>query len=341
MHFRRFTIVVMFVALILCVCMLNHGCTSDQEVLAEDTHIIDALPDGTKPQHLYLDLDFGLTFPEEWVGRYVLERENQCVTVNIDNTPVYSFVSFENAPGAHGMMLRLKADGYTFWMENGTDFFWYKIHADLPEDLYPYKTLIDHSAQWQTEEAMAQIWQVNTENEVCSVRIEATPKESLDRDVYLSMKQPEYINHMLGISFTLTPKMMDNPKVYLESNTQSVCVHIVAKLSYGIYKKNAAHKDIPFAFPLCSVLAKETREPTRPDGDWYNTYDYPHLLLLGRKIYGIANEWCPLKEGVFAYYEWNNYPWFIRNDFTYEDVQQVVYSFRMLISPDKLNVLPI
>lgn len=159
---------------LLCMATLLVGCVSGE--IQEGTQSQEEATSPASLHYSYPAWDFSLTFPETWTGRFEVRQDASCVTVSIDDTPTFSFVSLRNEEGAMEKDLRLEEDGYNHYCENGTHFFYFKILATLPQELYTeYQK--DKSPEWHTEEAMYNCWQINWVTDICSVLVDGDSRE--------------------------------------------------------------------------------------------------------------------------------------------------------------------
>lgn len=298
---------------LLCLSMLVGSCAAP--VPAETEELEPVLNYG------YEDLSFSLEIPEHWIGRFSVEREDNRVTVCVDGAPMYSFASVRNEKGAKVEDLRLTEDGYQYYSENGAYFFYYIIHSTLPEDLYLKDTYYFSSnysgkAKWHTEKAMTACWQITWETELYSILLDSGT-------CYLSPNTPEYINYRMGIAITLPEKMLNLGSVYIEPWDD----YNGRVLLLRLLEETEEQKYVPYG--ICAVLAMDITEPYN---DFYNVALSPNLVYHDSRLCGVVNEWrrSSWRDGYEAYYGWERYPEEIRNAFTFEDVEEIVNSFRFV-----------
>lgn len=268
-------------------------------------------------RHYYPDLGFSLDFPENWAEHLTVQRDRHSIIVSIDGNPTYSFVSVKNEPGAKELDIELTEAGYTYYRQNGTHFFYYKTIDVLPEKLY-MGSQGNKDPEKQTNVAMYACWQIDLDNDICQVVVD-------EDDYYLSMKTEDYVNYRLGISVTLPKSMLKQGSVYLRPNAYECESYINLVLREESPLISGRFDD----YILCSIIAIPASDPYQGS---FNLIDSPDLLYLDGKLYGVVNEWrnSIWRSYTQVYYGWERYPEHIRETFSFEDVQQVVGSFKLL-----------
>lgn len=300
------------VLVVSCLMSLLSGCVSDsaQQITQSTEETIPTTP----LCYTYQDLDFSLSFPEIWSGRFSVQQDGNCVTVNIDGTPLFSFASLQNEPDMKKHELKLLEDGYTYYLHNGTHFFYYKILGVVPKELCDSYSR-ERTTEWHTEKVMYTCWQINCETKVCSVLIE-------EDAYYLAMKQNDYINHRMGIAVTLPEAMLNHGAVYLKLSKSFQ--------NDGLIELVLQEPD-EYDYLLCSIFALSVSDPLHGHSDFNIAYS-PELVFRDGKLYGAVNEWrdSGWRTGTYSFYGWERYPDHIRSTFSFEEVQKVVDSFRIL-----------
>lgn len=294
--------------------LLFGGCVSDRTHAGMPPIRSEAL---TLPlRHSYPNLGFSLDFPEHWTEYLAVQQDGCCVTISIDGKPTYSFASVKNGPGAKEKDVELTEAGYTYYRQNGTHFFYHKILGIIPTELY-VGSPGNKDPEQQTDEAMYACWKIDLDNDVCTVLVD-------ESDYYLSMKSGEYVNYRLGISVTIPEFMLRNSSVYLKpaDYTDEASVDLVLREELP---PNGALYD----YLICSIIAVPVSDPFR---DFFNLVDSPELLYLEGRLYGVTNEWrdSGWRTNIYVQYGWERYPEYIQKLFTFEDVQQVVDSFKII-----------
>lgn len=279
--------------------------------------------DAHNPEVLYYDyseMGYSLQFPEEWAGCIEVREENEYITVRINGILIYSLVSVPNVDGARVWDQQLEENEFIYHSQNGTHFFYYKLHNILPKEMCP-ATWHRKSAQWCTKEAMLDFWRIEWDTDICTALVE-------DDAYYLSMKTGEYVNHRLGISFTIPQNMLERGDVYLypTNNDRVISLVLMETPSSRIYL-------------MSTFLALPVDDPYRSE---YNIIDSPELVLYDGRLYGGINEWrdSTWRQYVYVYYGWERFPDYIQNMFTFDEIQSVVNSFRLLFMLEECdNVL--
>ena len=284
----------------------------------------------------YPELDFSFAFPKEWAGEFLVEQEENSVTVSLGGVPTFSFVSLKNEPGAKEKDKQLEEDGYHYYRENGTHFFYYKFLTDLPEDFCIYQRG-DKKPICDVEDAMAECWHIYTETAICSV----LEDEWYYRDkwsppwneyFYLRMKTPHYINYRVGYMFTLPDYMLSNKDICIRINSGGGGAVGLRNEAYNTADFQA-YNDMPF-YRLCyfNFASSETSEETREEWKFYYR---GQTTSLGNTLYLTINEYTETYH-YERYFTWRDYPDHIRNAFSQEQIQEVVDSFQVILSMDEI-----
>lgn len=298
--------------LVICMAMFLFGCVHGQ--YPSETGSLDESAD---LNYDYFSLGFSLSFPESWAGRVEALQNESFVTVSIDGIPTYCLTSLTNDVGAREKDQELEEEGYNYYCQNGTTFFYYQQYETIPKELCP-TSWRSNSAQWCTEKAMLEFWRIVPETEVCTVVMDGD-------DYYFSMKTSNYIDHRLGISFAIPDIFMRQGDVYVHptDSDQVVSVVLLDEQSNSSYL-------------ICSFLALRVEDPFN---NQYCIADSPDLLFYDGKLYGGVNEWrhSSWRQNTYTQFGWETYPASIRNTFSYGDVQEMVNSFQLLFPENEIE----
>lgn len=310
----------MWAYLFLSLSALLVGCEPQVALLSPVPPTLEAPPRAVQ-KDFYHSLPFSMVFPDSWKGRYWVDRCDNGITVYVDGQATYAVRVVKNKPGAKEKDQELVDLGYTYLLENGEFFIYEKVLSTIPEELYIARNDDIHYniKEWHTQNTFVSMLRFR-ESSVCSLALGAPDKKkgygTYDYDytrdvggnlsVYLEMKHETYVNHRLGVSFTIPESMRERCRIichydfYLETSINHVYV------VYRCDRDNGSWYD----YTLCSF-------------DVY-TYD-------GGCYYEAYNQWQDYwHPTAYFQYEWSSYPQEIKEQFTKDEVQQIVDSFTVL-----------
>ena len=177
----------------------------------------------------YPEWNFSLTLPEQWAGKFSLEEDETSLTFMLGDTPILSFVTVNNEPGAKELNDRLIAEDYTFHHDNGSQALFYKELSDIPMEYQIYQRGLKKPIL-HTEDILEEFWDYNGNGYASQAfNVFAITAESKwgDHGHYYIMRTPHYVSYRLGIDFTLPEELMNQWNIGISFGAIGMSVNLL------------------------------------------------------------------------------------------------------------------
>lgn len=308
--------------LLLLLCLV--GCTGNpqKQAVLPSEHLV------TGPTAEKTLLPFSLQLPTQWNQRSTVSCTLTDATVNIDGQETLTVTYTDNTPGAKELDLALTEDGYVYFAEDGEHFFYYKFHREVPEELLEHVLSgMTPSEYWDENtctyfeyaHVMMAIFQFLPSSEDCKaeLRYSICPLENSLIDCWVTAKEGNYTNYRLGIFFAIPAKIWAECEI--RSNGYDI----------GLFTVDGENCYEMLYFVACppetqTAYYYEFMEPSVIDSDalyFARNCWTSHIYAYMQTYNNSANQ----HEGV-----WLDYPKYIQDRYTFEEIQQIVDSFTIL-----------